>query len=50
MTVSTGNSYLDSLSASTAAATAATTKSKQTIDQSGFLKLLTTQLKTQDPT
>jgi flagellar basal-body rod modification protein FlgD len=50
MTVSTGNSYLDSLSASTAAATAAATKSKQTIDQSGFLKLLTTQLKTQDPT
>jgi len=50
MTVSTGNSYLDSLSASTAAASAAATKSSQTIDQSGFLKLLTTQLKTQDPT
>lgn len=50
MTVSTGNSYLDSLNSSTAAAAAAASKSKQTIDQSGFLKLLTTQLKTQDPT
>ena len=51
MTVSTGNSYLDSLttSAATAAANAAS-KSNQTIDQSGFLKLLTTQLQTQDPT
>lgn len=47
MTVtSTGNSYLDSLSASTSQAA----KSNQTIDQSGFLKLLTTQLQTQDPT
>ncbi|MET0221996.1 MAG: flagellar hook capping FlgD N-terminal domain-containing protein [Tardiphaga sp.] len=50
MTVSTGNSYLDSLANSSAAATAAATKSSQTIDQSGFLKLLTTQLQTQDPT
>jgi flagellar basal-body rod modification protein FlgD len=51
MTVSTGNSYLDSLmntSASPAAASAS--KSNQTIGQEGFLKLLTTQLKTQDPT
>jgi len=51
MTVSTGNSYLDSLtnkSASQAAASAS--KSNQTIGQEGFLKLLTTQLKTQDPT
>jgi flagellar basal-body rod modification protein FlgD len=47
MTVtSTGNSYLDSLTASTSQAA----KSNQTIDQSGFLKLLTTQLQTQDPT
>jgi flagellar basal-body rod modification protein FlgD len=47
MTVtSTGNSYLDSLTASTSQAA----KSNQTIDQSGFLKLLTAQLQTQDPT
>jgi len=47
MTVtSTGNSYLDSLTSATGTAA----KSNQTIDQSGFLKLLTTQLKTQDPT
>jgi len=50
MTVSTGNSYLDTLNNSAAAAAATASKSKQTIDQSGFLKLLTTQLKTQDPT
>ena len=50
MTVSTGNSYLDSLSNSAATAAATASKSKQTIDQSGFLKLLTAQLKTQDPT
>ena len=49
MTVSTGNSYLDSLSNSQTAASK-TGKSNQTIDQSGFLKLLTAQLKTQDPT
>ena len=50
MTVSTGNSYLDSLSNSAATAAATASKSNQTIDQSGFLKLLTAQLKTQDPT
>lgn len=50
MTVSTGNSYLDSLSNSAATAAAKASKSNQTIDQSGFLKLLTAQLKTQDPT
>jgi flagellar basal-body rod modification protein FlgD len=50
MTISTGNSYLDSLASQSAAANAANTKSKQTIDQAGFLKLLTTQLQTQDPT
>ena len=51
MTVSTGNSYLDSLTnrAATPAAASAS-KSNQTIGQEGFLKLLTTQLKTQDPT
>ena len=52
MTISTGNSYLDSLTTSTAtaAAAAAASKSSQTIGQDGFLKLLTEQLKTQDPT
>ena len=52
MTVSTGNSYLDSLTttAAQAAAAAAAKSSNQTIDQAGFLKLLTTQLQTQDPT
>lgn len=50
MTISTGNSYLDSLNSSAANAAAASSKSNQTIGQAGFLKLLTTQLKTQDPT
>jgi len=50
MTVSTGNSYLDSLTNSTANAAATASKSNQTIDQAGFLKLLTAQLQTQDPT
>jgi len=50
-TTSTGNSYLDSLTTTAkTASTAASTKSNQTIDQSGFLKLLTTQMQTQDPT
>jgi len=48
MTVtSTGNSYLDSL---TSSQPAGSSSSNQTIGQEGFLKLLTTQLKTQDPT
>lgn len=50
MTVSTGNSYLDSLTKSSTSSTATATKSSQTIDQSGFLKLLSAQLTTQDPT
>ena len=52
MTVSTGNSYLDSLTSNPATTGTGSTasRSNQTIDQSGFLKLLTTQLKTQDPT
>jgi len=45
-TTSSGNAYLDSLSSAANSAS----KSNQTIDQSGFLKLLTTQLQTQDPT
>jgi flagellar basal-body rod modification protein FlgD len=51
MTSITGNAYLDSLG-STKSNAASTTKSKsnQTIDQAGFLKLLTTQMTTQDPT
>ena len=49
--IATGNAYLDSLGGSSAAtAGAAKTKNSTTIDQSGFLKLLTTQMKTQDPT
>lgn len=48
MTISTGSNYLDALAANPAAA--AKSNSKSTIDQAGFLKLLTTQLKTQDPT
>jgi flagellar basal-body rod modification protein FlgD len=50
MSISTGNSYLDSLASQNAAAKAASAKSNQTIDQAGFLRLLTTQLQTQDPT
>lgn len=50
MTVSTGNSYLDSLTKTASSSGAAATKSNQNIDQSGFLKLLTTQMTTQDPT
>jgi len=52
MTSTTGNAYLDSLSttAKAASSAAASAKSNQTIDQSGFLKLLTTQMQTQDPT
>jgi flagellar basal-body rod modification protein FlgD len=46
MTINTGNSYLDGLGAKPAPIG----NSKATIDQSGFLKLLTTQLTTQDPT
>jgi flagellar basal-body rod modification protein FlgD len=47
--ISTGNAYLDSLASSTASS-ATTTKSNQTIDQDGFLKLLTAQMTMQDPT
>lgn len=51
MTVtSTGNSYLDSLMNTTSSSAAGSSNSNQSIDQEGFLKLLTTQLQTQDPT
>nr|WP_047169469.1 flagellar hook capping FlgD N-terminal domain-containing protein [Sphingomonas sp. Y57] len=50
MTISTGNSYLDSLSGSKSGATTTTTrKSNESLSQNDFLKLLTTQMQTQDP-
>ena len=49
MTISTGNSYLDSLSGKTASSSTTTTKSNGTLDQTAFLKLMTTQMQTQDP-
>ena len=48
MTSVTGNTYLDSLSNKTATA-AAVAKSGDKLDQTAFLKLMTTQLQTQDP-
>ncbi len=48
MTSVTGNNYLDSLSNKTATA-AAVAKSGDKLDQTAFLKLMTTQLQTQDP-
>jgi len=50
--MTTTNAYLDSLVNKTGSSAATTTKSASsgTIDQAGFLKLLTTQLQTQDPT
>ena len=54
MTISTGNAYLDSLNAtsssSSGSSSTSSSSSSQTIDQAGFLKLLTAQLTTQDPT
>lgn len=49
MTISTGNSYLDSLAGNTASNSTTTTKSNGTLDQTAFLKLMTTQMQTQDP-
>jgi flagellar basal-body rod modification protein FlgD len=51
MTISTGNSYLDSLAntASTSTTTKASNGGNQTLTQSDFLKLLTTQMQAQDP-
>lgn len=49
MTIS-GNSYLDSLSNVKTSSSATTTgKTNDTLDQAAFLKLLTTQMTTQDP-
>jgi flagellar basal-body rod modification protein FlgD len=51
VTSTTDNSYLDSLRASSSAATAASSNAgSDTIDQAGFLKLLTAQMTNQDPT
>ncbi|MEH3106323.1 MAG: flagellar hook capping protein [Sphingomonas fennica] len=49
MTTITGNSYLDTLTTKTSA-TGTKAKGSNTMDQSSFLKLMTTQLQTQDPT
>jgi len=50
MTISTGNSYLDSLSGTKTGSSSTTTKKDNTtLDQNSFLKLLTTQMQTQDP-
>jgi flagellar basal-body rod modification protein FlgD len=50
-TSSTSNSYLDSLRTSSTSSTASTsTTGSSTIDQAGFLKLLTAQMTMQDPT
>lgn len=49
MTISTGNSYLDTLAGPSTSSAATAVKSNSTLDQSSFLKLLTTQMQTQDP-
>lgn len=47
MTINTANSYIDSLNGTSTGSTAA--KSNGALDQAAFLKLLTTQMQTQDP-
>jgi flagellar basal-body rod modification protein FlgD len=49
MTISTGNSYLDSLNGAKPGSSTVATKKNDTLDQAAFLKLLTTQMTTQDP-
>lgn len=49
MTINTGNSYLDSLTGNSKGSTATKPKANGALDQSAFLKLLTTQMQTQDP-
>ncbi len=49
MTISTGNSYLDTLNGASATGTKVAKKGNDTLDQTSFLKLLTTQMTTQDP-
>ncbi len=48
MTINT-NSYVDGLNGTSKTGTTTTPKTNSTLDQSSFLKLLTTQLQTQDP-
>ncbi|KKC25296.1 flagellar hook assembly protein FlgD [Sphingomonas sp. SRS2] len=49
MTINTGTSYLDSLTGNPKGSSTTTTKSNNALDQTAFLKLLTTQMQTQDP-
>jgi len=49
MTISTGNSYIDTLGAPSSSDKGATPKPNGALDQTAFLKLLTTQMQTQDP-
>jgi flagellar basal-body rod modification protein FlgD len=49
MTVSTGNAYLDSLKGTSTSDPTVPKKSNGTLGQGDFLKLLTTQMTTQDP-
>lgn len=49
MTINTGNSYLDSLTGNPKGSATTTPKPNGALDQSSFLKLLTTQMQTQDP-
>ena len=49
MTISTGSSYLDSLNGAKNSSTTTTKKSNESLSQNDFLKLLTTQMQTQDP-
>jgi flagellar basal-body rod modification protein FlgD len=49
MTISTGNSYLDTLTAPASSKSSTTKTGSGTLDQSTFLKLMTTQMQTQDP-
>ena len=49
MTISTGNSYIDTLGGTSSGDKATTPKANGALDQTAFLKLLTTQMQTQDP-
>ena len=49
MTINTGNSYLDSLTGNPKGSSTTAPKANGALDQSAFLKLLTTQMQTQDP-
>lgn len=49
MTISTGNAYLDSLAVPTATTDSTSKTGPKALTQSDFLKLLTTQMQSQDP-